>query len=334
MPNTIDAAFRQFCSSITPSKSERQNASTSHNYIRHVLTNRNSGDPSFPRIRRTFLIGSAVRWTKISPLDDIDVFMVMDGSGLCYIQNGHIVPSIIESSGKLPNPLYDLFDWDGMLNSVKVLNKFRDALKSTYPDSKIRRDGQAVTVYLSSHKFTIDIVPAFYIKPYLLDTPRYLIPMGHNIRDWKCTNPDLDKKRVEDANKIHNGMASHIILFFEYWNKYTNMKRLGSYHIEVMCLSLLGTNPIQNYAEGVFRVFRGAPDFMQSSCPDPKRLELPIDRDLNDKSRRRTIERLRWHQIFAYYAYIFALQNDHERSIACYKNIFGSAFPQFNTRYR
>ena len=64
MPGTTNAAFRQFCGSISPSKFERQKASVSHNYIRRVLTNRNILDPSFPRIQRDFLIGSAVRWTK------------------------------------------------------------------------------------------------------------------------------------------------------------------------------------------------------------------------------------------------------------------------------
>ena len=178
MPSTTDAAFRQFCSSISPSKIAREKASVSHNYIRQVLTNRNVWDPSFPRIQRDFLIGSAVRWTKTSPLDDIDVFTVMDGSGLSYIENGQVVPSFIESSGELPNPLYDLCDLDGLLNSVKVLNKFRNALTQTYPNSEVRRDGQAVTVYLPSPGFTIDIVPAFYIQPLLVDAPRYCIPMG------------------------------------------------------------------------------------------------------------------------------------------------------------
>ncbi len=330
MPSTTDAAFRQFCGNISPSKFERQKASDSHNYIRQVLANRNVRDPSFPRIQRDFLIGSAVRWTKISPLDDIDVFTVMDGSGLSYIENGQIVPSIIESSGKLPNPLYDLLDWDGMLNSVKVLNKFRDTLKLTYPDSKIGRDGQAITVHLSSLGFTIDIVPAFYIQPILIDAPRYCIPMGHNIRDWKITNPDLDKARVHAANKIHNGMASHIIMFIKYWNKCRNRNRLSSYHVEVMCLALLGTNPIQDYAEGIFRVFTSAPDFMNRSCPDPKGLGPPIDEYLSDDVRQRTIERLREHQGDACHAYISAFRNDHKQAIAQYRNIFGSAFPQFD----
>ena len=334
MPSTTDAAFHQFCSKISPSKFERHKASVSHNYIRQVLTNRSVWDSSFPRIQRDFLIGSTVRWTKISPLDDIDVFMVLDGSGLYYMQNGQIVPSIIESSSKLPNPLYDLCDLDGILNSVKVLNKFRNALKLTYPNSEVRRDGQAVTVYLPSPGFTIDIVPAFYIQPLLVDAPRYCIPMGHNRRDWKSTNPDLDKKRVHDANKIHNGLASHIIMTLKYWNKYRNRNRLRSYHVEVMCLALLGINPIQNYAEGIFRVFQGAPNFVSRYCPDPKGLESSIDEYLSYDVRQRTIERLRDHQGAACHAYIFAFLNKHKQAIAQYRNIFGPAFPQFDTLYR
>ena len=333
MPSTTDAAFAQFLNGIRPAPDERQKASTSHGYIRRVLKNRNDTDPSFPRILRDFLIGSAARFTKISPLDDIDVFIVMDGSGLYYTEGGRVVPSTIKNSGALTNPLFALSDTDGMVNSIKVLNKFSRALKTTYSDSRVGRDGQAVTVYLPSLGFTIDVVPAFYVTPLQSGVPRYLIPIGHNIRYWKATNPDLDKRRVEDANKIHNGMASHIVLFFKYWNKYRNYNRLSSYHVEVMCLSLLELNPIQNYAEGIYRVFNGAPNFVRNTCYDPKGLEPPIDWYLDPDTRQRTIDRLNDHQMAAMFGSIFANLNNHKQAIDQFRHIFGDAFPRFEPAY-
>ena len=333
MPSTTDAAFAQFLDGIRSAPDERQKASTSHGYIRQVLKNRNDTDPSFPRILRDFLIGSAARFTKISLLDDIDVFIVMDGSGLYYTEGGRVVPSTIEKSGALANPLLDLSDTDGMVNSIKVLNKFSRALKTTYSDSRVGRNGEVVTVYLPSLGFTIDVVPAFYVTPFQSGIPRYLIPMGHNIRYWKATNPDLDKRCVEDANKIHNGMASHIVLLFKYWNKHRNRNRLSSYHLEVICLALLGLNPIQNYAEGVYRVFNGAPNFVRNICPDPKGLEPPIDRYLDPDMRQRTIDRLNDHQMNAMFGSVLADWNDHEQAMDQFRHIFGDAFPRFEPAY-
>jgi hypothetical protein len=57
--------------------------STSHTYIRNLLTNRRNSDANFPwLIEGDFLSGSYARGTKLYPLDDIDVMIVLDGTGL------------------------------------------------------------------------------------------------------------------------------------------------------------------------------------------------------------------------------------------------------------
>lgn len=333
MSRTLNTAFSDFLSLISPSQSERSKASRSQTYIRQILSNKNDSDPIFPRIERDFLIGSYVRHTKINPLDDIDVFEVMDGSGLCLLEKGQIVLSDIEGSGGIPNPLLVYCDEDSLLNSVKVLNTFRSSLQATYSDSEVGRDGQAVTVNLPSLGFTIDVVPAVHITPLFQSPDRYFIPEGHGSRGWKATNPDMDRGRVEEANRIHANLASHIIKMMKYWNKRRNRSRLRSYHVEVMCLSLLGNQPISSYEEGLNRVFSKAPGFVANYCLDPKNLEGFIDLYLDDEKRRHTIEALGQYQRHAASADIFSKLGMQEDAIKACCAIFGELFPEYTPAF-
>src|SRR5690242_548687 len=62
-------------------------ASKSQTYIRDLLVNKSRSDASFPRfIEGDFLSGSYARGTKIFPLDDVDIMMVLDGRGLFAIR--------------------------------------------------------------------------------------------------------------------------------------------------------------------------------------------------------------------------------------------------------
>lgn len=71
---------------INISQAARSQGSTSHNYIRDVLKGKNDTNSLFPRlVDGDFLSGSYARGTKLKPLDDIDVMVVIDGSGLYVV---------------------------------------------------------------------------------------------------------------------------------------------------------------------------------------------------------------------------------------------------------
>jgi tRNA nucleotidyltransferase (CCA-adding enzyme) len=63
--------------------------SKSHTFIRDLLANKSEKDSEFPwLLEGDFLSGSYARGTKLHPLDDIDIMVIMDGEGLTPIDKG------------------------------------------------------------------------------------------------------------------------------------------------------------------------------------------------------------------------------------------------------
>ena len=86
---------------INLSQSKISQGSISHNYIRDLLSNKSRNDTDFPWILDgDFLSGSYARGTKLSPLNDIDVMIVLDGTGLVPrgLESTHFVRASKENS--------------------------------------------------------------------------------------------------------------------------------------------------------------------------------------------------------------------------------------------
>jgi hypothetical protein len=124
-------------------------------------------DPGFPNlIDGDVLSGSFGRRTGITPLDDVDVMMILDGTGLILVRNGIGTGETVEGSGDLAKQInFGRFQGpDGYLSSRKILAEFRTALRGTiYPNSEVGNAEQAVNGWLSSYGMGMDVVPAFQI---------------------------------------------------------------------------------------------------------------------------------------------------------------------------
>jgi len=95
----VQSAFEKLLAKIGVSQPQRSQGSISHKHIRELLDNKWQNDSSFPWLTDgDFLSGSYARGTKIHPLNDIDVMMVIDGTGLRAIEKGQ---SQILISGKI-----------------------------------------------------------------------------------------------------------------------------------------------------------------------------------------------------------------------------------------
>ncbi len=79
---------------INISKALRSSVSDSQNGLREFLCSEAQRDSSFPRILSEsdadFIGGSFGRHTKVKPLDDIDIYLPLDGKGLFYFRDGVI----------------------------------------------------------------------------------------------------------------------------------------------------------------------------------------------------------------------------------------------------
>ena len=159
-----------------------------------------------PLPKEIFLIGSYARGTKITPLDDVDIFYVM---GIAVKRDEHW-HTLIECSLKFGE---EFLDEDKNISSIKILELIKKEISKTYSQSNIRRNNEVVNVYLTSYEVGFDIVPAFKIKNY----DYYLIPAGGNSSKWKRSNPKKDEEILNILNEKHNGLLKNTIRIIKYW---------------------------------------------------------------------------------------------------------------------
>lgn len=276
---------------LTLSAPQITQGSKSHTYIRELLANKSTQDSTFPRlIDGDFLSGSYARGTKIYPLDDIDVMMVIDGTGLFAIREGQILNAEVRGSRKPDNPVIQHLGWNQWLSSRTVVELFHGALQQSHPNSTIKDSGQAVNVTLSNG-MGIDIVPSFHIVPSDGSQDFYYIPMGRESDGWLVTNPKLDAEIAKNFDEKFNGMFTGVVRLIKHWNQHFNAGLLQSYHLETMAWYAFANYQgiIERYDQALLHLFRNVQQLLVNPCPDATRLGGPIDSYLDYPDRQRSI---------------------------------------------
>lgn len=307
--------------------SQISQGSRSQNYIRGLLANKSDSDPDFPRlIKGDFLSGSYARGTKIYPLDDIDVMLVIDGAGLFPIKNGQRWNAAIRESNKTDNPLLKQLEWDGLLSSRNILDHFKSALEQSHPSSKIAKDGQAINVQLSSG-IGVDIVPCFHIIPHDGSQDVYYIPVGHGSNGWMITNPKIDERISKALHDYHNEKLRPIIKLLKLWNVIFNANRLRSYHLETVAWYIFDKYPgkINHYGSALIYFFNTASSWFKINCPDITQLGGPIDLYLTQENRFLTLQRIGETQKILNETYVLGLA-DEPRQMSGWRKIYGNRF--------
>ena len=241
----VDSAFEDLLErEINISKNARSRASDSQNHLREFLTAERTRDSSFPRILSVadadFLGGSFARHTKNWPLDDIDIFLPLDGTNLFYVEYGVRLPYAVQSDGVLLwNPLCGDRWMNGQyVSTVKLVSEFARVLARHYPrETEIRANGECVTIRMKQGETAnadglgYDIVPCFSMKPNSSNEFEfYLMPDGFG--GWMRTNPKLDTDLCEILNGYHNKVYRKVIKLVKYWNEVRLGGSFSSYYIE------------------------------------------------------------------------------------------------------
>jgi hypothetical protein len=277
--------------------SQREQGSLSHTHIREILGNKADYDSAFPwLVNGDFLSGSYARGTKIYPLDDIDVMIVLDGEGLSVIEQGVIQDIEIRGSGIKGSPVSTMYiPGTNLISSQKVLQKFAESLKETYPKSEIKKDGQAVNVWLESYGLGIDIVPCFHLKPRDGSTEHYFIPEGGGSHGWVKTNPKLDNDLCDYLHEKHDKKLKHIIRLLKFWNVDQNGTRLKPYHLDVLIWKVFLAHPgkITSYPEGIKYFFDNVVSHLSVECPDLWKLSGNVDSYLTPEIRQQILKKVR-----------------------------------------
>ena len=128
-------------------------------------------------------------------------------------------------------------------------------LRATYPTSKIRSDGQAVTIQQSGG-FKIDVIPA-----YSIDSNTYMIPNQRG-QTWIQCNPQTHISYLTDWNQTINGKLKPLIKMVKCWVKVHEVP-IKSFHIELLVVEafkLLTPNAINeissSYPRAITHIFQ------------------------------------------------------------------------------
>lgn len=274
--------------------------------------------------------GSFSRKTKIRPLDDIDLMIVLHAKGNLRetFEGGYKIRVQPEASKQMAlcNPGTDV------LNSIRVINKFKEYLTNvpSYKKADIKRNQEAVTLELNSYEWVYDIVPCFITVPDNFGRTFFLIPDGNG--NWKPTDPRIDKNRIVNINSKQQVSVHDIIRIMKYWTKRPTAATMGSYFLECMILNYYdsaGVNSSTYIDVELPNLFAYVYHQIHKSLNDPKGFQG----DLNTLSRdeRNSIqERAKLDYNRSKVAREFETNGKQKESIEKWREIFGSEFPTYN----
>ena len=332
MANTVWGAFDAFRkNTVDLDASVTQRARSSRNFLTDQLGKISREDTLFPKLQEKYIpFGSFARRTKIRPLDDVDMLVLLVGSGTTAKRTSDSPYTYwlhIDSSSA---PLARFPDEYGYVNSTKILNKIRSSLYNInqYRQAGIKKTMQAVTLDLLSYSWTFDIVPAVPINDGLGGTAYYLIPNGYG--DWIATDPRIDDTNTTTRNRQHSGNFLPTMRLLKYWNNRQHKPRLGSYYFETLALKVFASAPlITSFPQALKYFFDYCPIYLQGTCPDPKNLGPALDAHVDWSMKQKVVAALNDAATHAGYALTYEQLSNHSDAIYWWGKVFGSEFPTY-----
>jgi len=317
--------FRQNLVDLNRDKAKK--ARQSRVYLQEQLVKIAKDFPEFPCLTGDFMpFGSFARKTKIRPLDDVDMLVILNGQDAqVWKSSWDEYTFLVRVTGDL-SPLRPYTDENGWVNSTKILNQFKNGLKKVpnYQKSEIKRTGVAVVLNLRSYEWSFDVVPALPVGDGSVSTFYYLIPNGGG--NWMRTDPRIDRKLVTEANLNQNGYLLPLIRLIKYWNANSHAApKLSSYYLETLLINAFryGCPEISTSIRwSVPEALRQLSSGVLNGCPDPKSLGPNLDADMDWQTKQKVYNAARERAQFAEYALYYEQQGDHQEAIKWWSYVF------------
>ena len=138
-----------------------------------------------------YIVGSVGRGTAIAKTSDFDCIF------------------------KLPQEVYDKFNNYSGNGQSKLLQEVKDEIALSYPSTKIKGDGQVVSItFTSSPAGTIELVPAFE-----QENGDFKYPNTHDGGSWKITKPIPE---ISECSRLSDETDGHFINFCRLLRKWKN----------------------------------------------------------------------------------------------------------------
>lgn len=182
-------------------------------------------------VKDVFTNGSYERDTMIRPLDDVDLFAVLD------------FEKYKTELGTFPTP-------------KSVLAKLKNYLDGI-PDykDKVSQDRPCITIELS--KIDFDVLPSFEIAGI------YYIP-NWNLSGWIMTYPKTLTSELNAANTTSKGVLKKVVKAVKYWKR-ENKQSLYSFHVEEIAIAIFKIHSITKVKDGIEKWFEYAPLYLDST---------------------------------------------------------------------
>jgi hypothetical protein len=226
---TLLESIRKLVDNVTITDRQEENIKNSLLNLEDHLKNEESN----LYVSECFTNGSWERDTIIRPLNDVDLFAVLD------------FEEWKDEYGNKPNP-------QSVLTKIKnYLNKQND-----YKD-KVKQDRPCVTVHLSDKDF--DVLPSFEIAGGGYYIPKY------DLQNWTESYPKMLTKNLDDTHRLRDYKLKQIIRVVKYWNRDFNGKTIPSYHVEEIAINIFKMNTFTNFEEGIRKWFENVEYNIQSN---------------------------------------------------------------------
>lgn len=225
---TVREAFNDFLKGLELTDNERAAASDQHTHMRTQLQKRLD-------VKDNFLSGSYARKTAVRPLNDIDVFLVLEETHALH-------------RGCEPRA---------------VLDVIKGTLEAIYPGKTARIQARSVNIEFSGTEIAYDVVPAFMD---VRDDDVYWIP-DCDAPAWIPTNPRRHMEQSTAANEMANKKLKPLLKAVKHAN-HIHGRVARSFHLEVLSWKILTDDP-GAYVDGLERLLVGLRDRILEPCPDP-----------------------------------------------------------------
>lgn len=207
----MNKEFEQFCDNVRMSKSIIDSIQTKYHGITKCI-NRNFWF-STSEINHSLYVGSYGRGTAINA-SDVDILVM------------------------LPFDYYKRFNQYSWNGPSHLLQFVKDTLRQSYPNTKLRGDGQVIV--LDYYDICFEVVPCFE-----LTDGKFCYPDSNNGGSWKITNPRAEIDEINRINNQSNKNLKRLCRMIRAWN-YSNDLGLSGYLIDAVCYDFIKLH--QEYA--------------------------------------------------------------------------------------
>lgn len=284
---TVTEAFAEFKSRLELTPAEREKAASRHPGVRTAIG-------EVWDLIEDFLTGSYKRDTKIRPLSDIDLSVVLNG-----------------------DEYGDLYYY-GNQGYARVLDDLESILHKAYLRTPVRVQSHSVNLDFSD--FGFDVVPAFRDKGGF-----YWIP-DQDRGKWIKSYPKHHTKIPSEMNDLCDGKLKPVIKMFKCWNRNSG-DILKSFHIEALSLKIFREGIPTSFQEALSHFFYGASFYMDYQCYDPADGAKQIDDYLTSVQRVRLKTELESSWDEANMALDLEAEGQHSLAVSVWKELIGKPFP-------